>query len=331
MTLLRQSRWAAAVPVVRGRRFGADRAAVAPIHHRPVPQHHVDRRRVVLGRRVAHSLLVEQDGDLERVCGRGDWRRMDANHVVHDRLHLRGVVLSEGRSDPVHARPGRERAESPLRPRQGRTGAGSHPRREAQSLVRRLDPDGGRSSCPRTSATPAISISIATTVPPTSVRWSTRTSTATFPSTYPVTKVGGDDQAQYHQRHRHLSLERGHQSVDPLDATSGCRAVSPATFDPAARYLDYLSNDGSEVHAVAAVRARRRHARGRREGRLGHHLHLLLADRPLPGDRGESGRPRHHLGGRERQRQTDRAAGDSERRHRAAWRSPAASPGWRST
>ena len=48
-------------PAVRGGGFGADRAARAAIHHRSVPDDDVDLRCVVLGRRVAHSVLVEQD------------------------------------------------------------------------------------------------------------------------------------------------------------------------------------------------------------------------------------------------------------------------------
>ena len=58
-------------------------------------------------------------------------------------------------------------------------------------------------------------------------------------------QVGGDDEAQYHQRQRHLSVECRHQALTHLTRT-GRGAFSPATFDPASRYLYYLSNEGSE-------------------------------------------------------------------------------------
>ena len=116
----------------------ANGAAVEAVHDRTVHERDGGPRRGLLGRRVALPVLLEQDRHLERLLDPGRRRRVDAGHDVDGRFDLRGLVLPDGRSRAVHARPGRQRAESPLREDAGRPGEGPHARREAEGPVLRL-------------------------------------------------------------------------------------------------------------------------------------------------------------------------------------------------
>lgn len=86
--------------VVRCDRLGAERAAVAPIHHRSVPRHHVDQRCVVLRRRVAHSLLVEQHRHLEQDSDIFPWNA-GTRALTHLTPHQGEAQFSPATFDPA--------------------------------------------------------------------------------------------------------------------------------------------------------------------------------------------------------------------------------------
>ena len=139
--------------------------------------------RVVLGRRIAHPVLLEQDRHLERLHHPGRRRRVDAGDEVDEGLDLRRLVLpapttamlitrDQGGNELNHlyvlAEDGAERDLTPgdkLKAQFARLDARRH------GLLRRL----------RTSAIRSSSTSTATTPRPTRARCSSRTRTATSP------------------------------------------------------------------------------------------------------------------------------------------------------
>ena len=62
----------------------------------------------------------------------------------------------------------------------------------------------------------------------------------------------------------------------------GTASYEPATFDADSKWLYYLTNDGSEFTRVRRYELASGRSRGRREGRLGRRLDLLLAQRQVP-------------------------------------------------
>ena len=62
----------------------------------------------------------------------------------------------------------------------------------------------------------------------------------------------------------------------------GTASYEPATFDVDSKWLYYLTNDGSEFNRVRRYELASGRSRGRREGRLGRRLDLLLAQRQVP-------------------------------------------------
>lgn len=78
MSWIRRSGWTALLALGAPRR-PHNRAAVEAVHDRTVSRHHVDEWRLVLRRRVAHPVLVEQDG-VWNVCAipvtGGEWTRI---------------------------------------------------------------------------------------------------------------------------------------------------------------------------------------------------------------------------------------------------------------
>ena len=152
--------------------------------------------------------------------------------------------------------------------------------------------DGDAASTSRpTSATSATSTSTSTTRRPTRASSCTRTTTG-----YDLGAISDDG--------KWLAFQKANSTADSdmylwsaatkqmqlLSKHEGVATYDPATFDPASRWLYYLTNDGGGVHARAALGARDRQDRGRREGRLGRRVDVLLPGRQVPRLGGQSGR-----------------------------------------
>ena len=232
----------------------------------------------------AHPVLVEQDRHLERLHDPGRRRRVDASHEVDDRLDLRGVVLSERRSHPLHARSGRQRAESSLRAHARRPGARPHARGEAEGAVRRLDA-GWRGFYVSTNERDARFFDI--------YRYDAKTYERTlfyknehgyFPDARVRRRqVGGADEAEHDERQRHLPVERGDEGAQASQRTQGRRAVRARRRSIRRRNISTTS----PTRAAEFARLRRyalaagTGTKTSTEGRLGRHVRRLLARRPL--------------------------------------------------
>ena len=124
-------------PARRPDRARIRRAHRPAIHHPAVPGDDGGQRPVVLARRLARPLHVRRLGHPQRLHRPLRGRYGDAADPVDHRLDLRGLVLPQGRANPLHTRPRGRREQSPLRPRpEGRYRP--DPRREAQGHLLRL-------------------------------------------------------------------------------------------------------------------------------------------------------------------------------------------------
>ena len=207
---------------------------------------------------------------------------MDADHDVDDRLDLRGLVLPERRSHPVHARPGRQRAESPLRARRP-TGRSS-------------DLTPGEKLKAQFAAGRAIAASFYVATNERDPRFfdlyrydarTLRADAVVFKNDLGYLPDGISPDGKWvaltkpnttNDSDLYLWNAATGEATAHLRRTRVRRRTRPPTFDPASASFYYLTNDGSEFTRAAPLFAGGGHARGRREGRLGHRLVQVLLE-----------------------------------------------------
>ena len=97
-------------------------------------------------------------------------------------------------------------------------------------------------------------------------------------------EMGVADEADHHGEHATSTCGmRTPKSVKHLTPTQGTRSTRRRAFDRGSKYLYYLTNDGSEFTRLRRYVARRRQARGRREGELGRRLYRTSRRRATTG------------------------------------------------
>ena len=224
-------------------------------------------------------------------------------------------LLSSRRSHPAHARPGRQRAESSLRPDAGRRRARHHAGRQAQGAVPGLDPRRRRLLREQQRTGPEVlrhlSLRREDVRPDALLREQRRLFSG---HRLRRRQVGVADEGQHDERQRHVPVECRREDDDAgVGAQGGGELRSDGVRSRVEIPLLRDQRHG-RVLTAAPLRARDETARRRLQDGLGRHLDDHVPQRPVPRHRRQRGR----ASADHRQRHDDeppgRAAGDSQRR-----------------